>query len=92
MKTGRFAGAAGIFLIAVVAWPASSSPGADGSLGVYPKYHVVHGWPVLPEGEVLGSVAGVGVDSRGSVFVFHRAGRTWPKSDVLELTHTAAYR
>jgi hypothetical protein len=51
-----------------------------------PQYRVVHGWPVLPEGEVLGSVAGIGVDSRGEVFVFHRAGRTWPKSDVLDLT------
>jgi peptidylamidoglycolate lyase len=86
MKTGKFVGATGILLIAVAAWPASNSSGADGSLGVHPKYHVVHGWPVLPEGEVLGSVAGVGVDSHGSVFVFHRAGRTWPKSDVLELT------
>jgi DNA-binding beta-propeller fold protein YncE len=46
----------------------------------------VHGWPVLPEGEVLGSVAGVGVDSHGDVFVFHRAGRTWPDSDVLDLS------
>lgn len=35
---------------------------------------------------MLGSVAGIGVDSRDEVFVFHRAGRTWPKSDVLELT------
>jgi peptidylamidoglycolate lyase len=51
-----------------------------------PEYRVVHDWPVLPEGEVLGSVAGIGVDSRGEVFVFHRAGRTWPKSDVLDLT------
>ena len=52
-------------------------------------YHVVHGWPVLPEGEVLGSVAGVGVDSHGNVFVFQRAGRTWPASDVLDLTPIA---
>lgn len=42
-----------------------------------PTYQVVHGWPVLPEGEVLGSAAGVGVDSHGNVFVFHRAGRVW---------------
>ena len=54
-----------------------------------PDYRVFHGWPILPEGEVLGSVAGVGVDSRGNVFVFHRAGRTWPDSDVLELTPIA---
>jgi peptidylamidoglycolate lyase len=38
-------------------------------------YHVVHGWPVLPPGEVLGAVSGVGVDSNGDVFVFRRANR-----------------
>lgn len=47
-------------------------------------YHVVHGWPVLPEGRMLGAVAGLGVDSHGNVFVFHRAGLGWPDSDVLD--------
>ena len=54
-----------------------------------PVYDVVHGWPDLPEGEMLGSVAGVAVDSRGQVFVFHRSGRTWPQSDELDLTPIA---
>ena len=52
-------------------------------------YRVVHGWPVLPEGEVLGSVAGVAVDSHGDVFVFHRADRRWPASNQLDLTPIA---
>ena len=30
-------------------------------------YHVVHGWPVLPEGRDLGAVSGVGVDSHNNV-------------------------
>lgn len=38
---------------------------------------VVHGWPQLREGEALGQVTGVGIDGRGAVFVFHRAGRIW---------------
>ena len=42
-----------------------------------PSFSVVHGWPILPEGRVLGSAAGVGVNSRGQVLVFHRAGRVW---------------
>src|SRR3989441_13038904 len=42
-----------------------------------PPYRVVHGWPDLPVGELLGAVAGVGVDSRDNVFVFRRAGRVW---------------
>lgn len=49
------------------------------------SYQIVHGWPVLPAGEVLGSVAGVGVDSHGNVFVFHRPDRTWPASNLLSL-------
>jgi peptidylamidoglycolate lyase len=49
-------------------------------------HHVVHGWPVVPEGQVLGwVVSGVGVDSRGDVFVLHRAGREWPDSGDLDL-------
>ena len=36
-------------------------------------YEVVPGWPVLPEGLVLGHVSGVGVDSHNHVFVFHRS-------------------
>ncbi len=41
------------------------------------EYDVVHGWPVLPEGRILGQATGVGVDSHNHVFVFHRAGREW---------------
>jgi peptidylamidoglycolate lyase len=39
---------------------------------VSPSYSVVHGWPKLPDGFAFGQVAGVGVDSRNRVFVFHR--------------------
>lgn len=42
-------------------------------MGLLAPYRVVHGWPILPEGYVLGQVAGVGVDSHEHVFVFHRA-------------------
>ncbi len=47
-------------------------------LGVVPRavaeshYHVVHGWPELPEGFAFGEVSGIGVDSHNHVFVFHR--------------------
>ncbi|MEO8448222.1 MAG: peptidyl-alpha-hydroxyglycine alpha-amidating lyase family protein [Gemmatimonadota bacterium] len=40
-------------------------------------YEVVHGWPDLPAGEVLGQATGVAVSSKGEVLVFHRANRTW---------------
>lgn len=41
------------------------------------RYEVVHGWPELPPGEILGQTTGVDVDSKGNVWVFHRAGREW---------------
>ena len=50
-----------------------------------PGYHVVHGWPVLPEGRILGSVSGCAVDSHDDVLVFHRNERIWPDSDVLSV-------
>ncbi len=40
-------------------------------------YHVVHDWPQLPEGYMLGEVSGVAVDSHNQVFVFHRASRKY---------------
>ena len=49
-----------------------------------PNYHVVHGWPALPEGRVLGSAAGIAVNSKDEVLVFHRANRVW--SEPLPLT------
>lgn len=39
------------------------------------SYGVVPGWPVLRE--PIGHVSGLGVDARGNVLVFHRAGRNW---------------
>jgi len=49
-------------------------------------YQVIHGWPVLPEGEMLGIVSAVAVDSHNHVFVFDRRERAWPSSDTLATT------
>ena len=51
--------------------------GSDADAVSQKGYHVVYGWPELPEGRVLGSAAGVAVNGKDEVFVFHRAGRTW---------------
>ena len=45
------------------------------------SYRVVHGWPILPEGYVLGQVSGVGIDSHNQVFIFHRAYHSWNRTD-----------
>ena len=52
-----------------------------------PNYQVVHGWPSLPQGRVLGSAAGIAVNSKDEVLVFHRANRVW--SEPLPLTPIA---
>jgi peptidylamidoglycolate lyase len=86
LETLQFFGSTALLLFSAAAFsgdvPAKSSRASIQA----PAYRVVHDWPVLPDGEVLGSVAGVGVNSHGNVLVFHRAGRTWPASDQLELT------
>lgn len=46
-------------------------------------YEVVHGWPQMPEGRILGQATGVDVDSRGQVYVFHRSGRPWSDEPAL---------
>jgi peptidylamidoglycolate lyase len=48
------------------------------------RYTVVHGWPELPPGEILGQATGVDVDSKGNVWVFHRAGRVWSEPFATE--------
>src|SRR5437868_1264434 len=62
----QFVVLASIFAISTAAQQKSSEP-----------YVVVHGWPVLPDGMVLGQVSGVAVDSHNHVFVFHRAENSW---------------
>ena len=74
-----------VLLFSLTVYVAGAATDSPPCLG----YRVVHGWPVLPDGEVLGSVAAVGVDAHGHVFVFHRSGRTWPDSDVLDLNPIA---
>ncbi len=49
-------------------------------------YAPVPNWPQLPGGITIGQVSGIGVDSSGNVFVFHRAERIWEGEDLgLEL-------
>jgi peptidylamidoglycolate lyase len=50
------------------------------------SYHVVHGWPRVPENTVLDEVTAVAVDSTGNVFILTRAGRQWPDTGALDTT------
>ena len=62
-------------LLAACQSTSSRMVGDDGSASDQSEYRVVHGWPLLPEGYILGQATGVAVDSRNNVYVFHRAGR-----------------
>jgi peptidylamidoglycolate lyase len=42
------------------------------------SYQRVKDWPQLPKALVLGNPTGIGIDTNQNIFVFHRAGRTWP--------------
>lgn len=70
-----FALATAVFIIGASAQQNSSEP-----------YAVVHGWPVLPDGVVLGQVSGVAVDSHNHVFVFHRAENSWANDKTHPIT------
>ena len=54
-------------LVVLASWSAHGAPS--------PAYQEVKDWPRLPPAIQLGEVAGVDVDRRGHVFVFHRPGR-----------------
>lgn len=57
------------------------------------ELQVIHGWPQLPEGDIIGQVAGIGCDSRGDVWVFHRGSRAWiaDPSKVGPIAEAAVY-
>jgi peptidylamidoglycolate lyase len=70
------------------AWlPAMSGVGAGarpkaGGPSTLAPFHVVHGWPDLPEAYFLGQVSGIGVDSQERVFLFHRSDHSVPNGPI----------
>jgi peptidylamidoglycolate lyase len=69
---------------------ACATTGSRSETGRSSSYQVVHGWPVLPDNDVLAEVSAVAVDSDENVFVLTRGNRKWPDSDVLDTTAIAA--
>ncbi len=78
--------AAALMLLASVA----SCAAIAANLAAVAEYRVVHGWPELPPGEILGQATGVDTDSKRNVWVFHRADRLWtepfPKEPIAGTT------
>ena len=78
-----------IALAITVAAAATLATASQGSGRSARPYHVVHGWPDLPEGVDLKEISSVGVDSHDHVFVLTRDGRQWPDNDLLDQTPIA---
>jgi peptidylamidoglycolate lyase len=58
----------------------ASEPGCKNDAIVNPAnktYTVVHGWPDVPAGMLLGQVSGVGAEADGNVLIFRRAEQDW---------------
>ena len=53
------------------------------------SYEVVHGWPVLPENDMLDEVSAIAVDSKGNILILTRGGRKWPDNDILDTSPIA---
>ena len=69
-----------LILASAVAWAlpaATQHSGAQPSGAPASSYCLAPDWPNLPDDIELGQAAGLGIDSRGVVYVFHRGGRSW---------------
>jgi peptidylamidoglycolate lyase len=53
-------------------------------------YEWVSNWPQLPTGFILGNPTGIGIDSSQNIFVFHRADRKWPLTNIMPESFIAA--
>jgi peptidylamidoglycolate lyase len=49
-------------------------------------FHVVHGWPIVPENTILDQPSAVAVDSADNVLVLQRGGRKWPDDEKFDTT------
>ncbi len=81
----RVRGVAALALLVILSTTLRVAAAPEAAAG----YRVVHGWPALPEGHILGQVSGVAVDSHNHVFVFHRANRGWGEQKNEQLIEPA---
>ena len=75
-------------LVLIAAWLAGSGREAAAAPAVT-RYEEVKDWPSLPPGVMLGEAAGVAVDLKGHVLIFHRPGRGFTPAATTRLTEPA---
>jgi len=66
-----------LFALAFLALRCDNKPGATGTESPQVKYQLETDWPQLLPGYQLGQPTGIGIDTSGHIFIFHRAGRRW---------------
>ncbi len=65
-----------VLILAATAWTLPQAA-AQAPRAPKPAYCLAAGWPNLPGNLQLGQAAGLGIDSHGLVYVFHRGERSW---------------
>ena len=53
------------------------------------QYELQKDWLHLPDSLQLGNPTGIGLDTAGNIFIFHRAGREWPLLGAMPETYIA---
>ena len=89
LRTGLLLFVCTCFTLAHLTTPTTLAQHPRSTRAALSDYRVIHGWPVLPEGMILGQVSGLGVDSHNHVYVFRRAEKPW-SDDVPLDTNPAA--
>jgi len=68
-----------IFVLTILSLRCNNKPGATKNESLQVRYELVKDWPQLLPGYQLGQPTGIGIDTSGHIFIFHRAGRRWTK-------------
>ncbi|TAL47177.1 MAG: 6-bladed beta-propeller [Chitinophagaceae bacterium] len=66
-----------IFVFIILSLRCNNKPGATKNKSLQVSYELVKDWPQLLPGYQLGQPTGIGIDTSGHIFIFHRAGRRW---------------
>ena len=66
-----------IFVLAILSLQCDNKPGTNNDESPDVNYELVKDWPQLLPGYQLGQPTGIGIDTSGHIFIFHRAGRRW---------------
>jgi len=77
MRNLKPAGVLTFFVLILFSLQCNNKPAAKKNETTQLSFELVSDWPQLSQGFQLGQPTGIGIDTNGHIFVFHRAGRKW---------------